>query len=241
MTDPPPPPGTYPPPPPPGGGFPPPESGGYPPPPPPPAGNYPPPPPSGGGYAPPPPGGGYSAPPQQGSYAPPPPGGAYGAGPEQYTPWLTRVLAFLIDQVPIYILIVLGAVFMSLFQKVETVCITDDSEFQLGDFCATGNNGPSGLGWTLAVICYVAAVAFAIWNYGYKQGTTGSSIGKGIMKFKVVGEATGQPIGFGVSIVRQIAHAIDSAICYIGYLFPLWDAKRQTIADKLLKTVCLPL
>ena len=72
-------------------------------------------------------------------------------------------------------------------------------------------------------------------------GGAGSSIGKGVMKFKVVSEQTGQPIGFGMSIVRQLAHFLDSVICYIGYLFPLWDAKRQTIADKVMKTVCLPL
>ncbi len=40
---------------------------------------------------------------------------------------------------------------------------------------------------------------------------------------------------------RQLAHVIDAAICYIGYLFPLWDAKRQTIADKIMTTVCVPL
>ena len=83
-------------------------------------------------------------------------------------------------------------------------------------------------------------IAYLLWNYGYRQGTTGSSIGKSIMKFKVVSEKTWQPIGFGMSVVRQLAHIIDGAICYIGYLFPLWDAKRQTIADKLLTTVCVP-
>jgi uncharacterized RDD family membrane protein YckC len=57
----------------------------------------------------------------------------------------------------------------------------------------------------------------------------------------VVSEQTGQPIGFGLSVLRQIAHAIDAVICYVGYLFPLWDAKRQTIADKILSTVCLPI
>jgi hypothetical protein len=40
--------------------------------------------------------------------------------------------------------------------------------------------------------------------------------------------------------VRQLAHIIDGAICYIGYLFPLWDAKRQTIADKIMGTICVP-
>jgi RDD family len=44
-----------------------------------------------------------------------------------------------------------------------------------------------------------------------------------------------------LSLVRQIAHYVDQLICYIGYLFPLWDDKRQTIADRLMSTVCVPL
>ncbi len=94
--------------------------------------------------------------------------------------------------------------------------------------------------WHSAWACS-SAWRYLLWNYGYRQGTTGSSIGKSIMKFKVVSEKTGQPIGFGLSIVRQVAHFVDAIICYIGYLFPLWDAKRQTLADKIMTTVCLPL
>jgi hypothetical protein len=56
----------------------------------------------------------------------------------------------------------------------------------------------------------------------------------------VVSEATGQPIGFGMSVVRQLAHVLDGIICYLGFLLPLIDAKRQTIADKVIKTVCVP-
>jgi hypothetical protein len=40
-----------------------------------------------------------------------------------------------------------------------------------------------------------------------------------------------------MGVVRHFAHIIDSLICYIGWLFPLWDAQRQTIADKLVKTL----
>lgn len=239
MTNPPPPPGNYPPPPPPppppGGGY-----GSYPPPPPPP------PPPSGGSYPPPPPppgGGSYPPPPppQSAGFAPPPPG-AGALPPEAYTPWVTRFLAWLIDGLPPAIISIIGvSYFFMNASQVVTECITDDSEYQLGEFCATGNQGWTWTGLIVLMLTSLLAFAFTIWNYGYKQGTTGSSIGKGIMKFKVVGEATGQPIGFLMSVVRQFAHAIDGAICYIGYLFPLWDPKRQTIADKLLKTVCLPL
>ena len=61
-----------------------------------------------------------------------------------------------------------------------------------------------------------------------------------MLKCRVVDERTGQPIGFGRSVLRQLAHAVDAVICYVGFLFPLWDARRQTLADKLLKTVCVP-
>ena len=64
-----------------------------------------------------------------------------------------------------------------------------------------------------------------IWNYGKK-----------VMKFQVVSESASRPIGFGMSPVRQIVHVVDGLICYLGYLFSLWDAKRQTFADKIMST-----
>ncbi len=91
------------------------------------------------------------------------------------------------------------------------------------------------------MLAWLVSLAYVVWNYGYRQGTTGSTIGKSVMKFKVVSEKTWQPIGFGMSIVRQLAHIVDGIVCYIGYLWPLWDEKRQTFADKIMTTVCVPL
>lgn len=201
---------------------------------PPPSGDYPPP--SGGGYPPPPLRTGFAG----------PPGPGYGApSPETYTPWFTRVLAWLIDWLPIAILSGIGAIVLLAMQKVETVCVTDSSEYQLGDFCATGRNGPSGLAWTLFIVVHVIALAVVVWNLGYRQGTTGSSIGKGILKFRIVGEDTGQPIGFGKSTLREflylVAYFALGILWLVVILFPLWDSKRQTLVDKLVKTVALPL
>lgn len=169
----------------------------------------------------------------------PPPGYPVPQSPalpqDAYTPWLTRVLAFLIDYIPYAVIVGIGYGVEAATQ--ETACVTDTSEYNLGEFCATGN---STIGVAALLLSVVIGLAYVVWNYGYKQGTTGSSIGKSVMKFKVVSEQTGQPIGFGMSIVRQIAHVVDALICYVGFLFPLWDAKRQTIADKIIKTVCLP-
>jgi uncharacterized RDD family membrane protein YckC len=33
---------------------------------------------------------------------------------------------------------------------------------------------------------------------------------------------------------------VDAFICYIGFLWPLWDTKRQTLADKIMQTVVIP-
>ena len=54
---------------------------------------------------------------------------------------------------------------------------------------------------------------------------------------RLVGEQTGQPIGPLLAFARDLAHIVDGIICYVGFLLPLWDAKRQTLADKLVKTV----
>ncbi|MBN9633689.1 MAG: RDD family protein, partial [Actinobacteria bacterium] len=79
-----------------------------------------------------------------------------------------------------------------------------------------------------------------VWNHGYLQGTTGSSLGKRLFHFQVIDEKTSEPIGFGRSVVRQLAHLVDAVPVFAGYLFPLWDAKRQTLADKIMSTVCVP-
>ncbi|MGY4711253.1 RDD family protein [Mycolicibacterium sp. CBM1] len=200
-----------------------------------PPGNYPPPPP--GNYPPPPPGN--YPPPPPGNYPPPPPGGAgqFGALPKDaYTPWIKRVGAWFIDVIPVVVLSGVGQGLM--YATGENNCTSDSTDNSYGVYCTSQ---PSTLGLILSFVFGLAAFAFALWNYGYRQGTTGSSIGKSVLKFKVISEKTGQPIGFGLSIVRQLAHIVDSIICYIGYLFPLWDAKRQTLADKIMTTVCVPL
>lgn len=77
----------------------------------------------------------------------------------------------------------------------------------------------------------VAVIIGYLALFAGNQGATGQSIGKKVMKFQVVSESTGRPIGFGMSLVRQLAQIADGFACCIGYLFPLWDAKRQTFAD----------
>lgn len=95
------------------------------------------------------------------------------------------------------------------------------------------------LGLIIILIGYLALVGASYFYFPYLTGTTGQSPGKRLIGIKVISEGTGQPIGGGMGIARQFVHILDS-FCLIGYLFPLWDPKKQTFADKILKTVVVP-
>lgn len=151
-----------------------------------------------------------------------------------YTLWRTRVLAFLIDWGPIWLVFAIPLI---------GVPITDDAaclEPMYGDGQDLCTTPTAELWFNVQVFGLVPVAVYFFWNFCYRQGRTGQSIGKSALRFMVVSEKTGKPIGFWLSLVRQLAHYVDQAICYVGYLWPLWDGKRQTIADKVMGTVCVP-
>ncbi len=152
--------------------------------------------------------------------------------PVAYSHWGKRVGSYLIDglltsvaQIPYIIGVIMAA--GSVETQVDPVT---------GAITQTGSTSPVAV--ALMGIGIIFGIAFFIWNSCFKQGTTGYSIGKGILGMKLIKIETGQPIGAGMAFVRQIAHILDS-ICLLGYLWPLWDAKRQTFADKIIGTVVI--
>jgi uncharacterized RDD family membrane protein YckC len=70
---------------------------------------------------------------------------------------------------------------------------------------------------------------------GHIEGLTGQSPGKAIMGIRLV-NAQGQLVGSGAGIGRRFLHVLDLIVCGLGFLLPLVDAKRQTIADKVMST-----
>ncbi len=88
----------------------------------------------------------------------------------------------------------------------------------------------------LGAVGYLGLLSFGIWNSGYLQGSTGQSLGRRLAHTKLVTIETGQPVGFGSAMARQICHGVEFGI---GYLWPLWDVKRQTFADKISNTVVI--
>jgi len=92
----------------------------------------------------------------------------------------------------------------------------------------------------IALLFDLVALVVNGYNRWYMAGTTGQSWGKKALNLKLVSDSTGTPIGPGLAFARDICHILDSLACYIGWLFPIWDAKRQTFADKIISTVVVP-
>jgi uncharacterized RDD family membrane protein YckC len=95
------------------------------------------------------------------------------------------------------------------------------------------------LAFVLLTVAFAVQLGLTVYNRWYLQGKTGQSWGKRIVGVRLVRMSDGQPVGGGMAFVRDVAHTVDGLICYIGYLMPLWDDRRQTLADKLLNTVVL--
>ncbi len=90
---------------------------------------------------------------------------------------------------------------------------------------------------TIALVLLVLASAFSVWQLSVLQGRTGQTIGKNRIGIFLVHESDLAPVGYRQAALRQLAHGIDITLLGVGYLWPLWDAKRQTFADQLFATV----
>ena len=145
-----------------------------------------------------------------------------------FSHWGKRVGAYLIDGL-------LGLV-ANIPYIIGLVIAGASSEIDPATDQVTMSDGSAVILLILSLISAVLSLAYFVWNYCLKQGKTGYTVGKGVMGIKLVKAETGQPIGAGMAFVRYIAHILDAIPCGIGYLWPLWDAKRQTFADKAVGT-----
>ncbi|HEY9394308.1 MAG TPA: RDD family protein [Nocardioides sp.] len=91
-------------------------------------------------------------------------------------------------------------------------------------------------GLLVTLVGWLGFIGFAVWNHVLKQGRTGYTIGKGVVGIKLVRKESQATTGVPMALGRQLLHVLD-AFCFIGYLWPLWDDKRQTFADKIVSTL----
>jgi len=142
---------------------------------------------------------------------------------EPWAPWRLRVLALLLDSALGTPFIVIAVILATVARDPESGMVTDLA-------CQL-----------LAIANSIASLAFAFWNHIIRQGRRGASLGKQAFGLLVLSLGDARPIGPGLTFIRYVAHFLDSLPLGLGYLWPLWDKKKQTFADKLMFTGVLRL
>jgi uncharacterized RDD family membrane protein YckC len=110
---------------------------------------------------------------------------------------------------------------------------------------SNSSDGPGAAGGIAIVVIFlgfalmaIGGLAVALYNIN-KLGKTGQTIGKKVMKIKVV-TPTGEPLGFGKAFLRELVKGLAGSFCFILLLWPMWDAEKQSLGDKVAGTHVYP-
>ena len=72
--------------------------------------------------------------------------------------------------------------------------------------------------------------------FGYFHGGTGQTPGDAALSIRVVDVDGGSSIGWARALGRWVVSYVSGLALFIGYLWMLWDAEKQTWHDKAART-----
>lgn len=150
--------------------------------------------------------------------------GGYGYGyapPGQLAGWPIRVGASILDSLIISIPPIFGVI---------VALVIDGDRDELG---------PAG--GIAMVTGFAIGFLVWVWNRLIQQGRTGQSFGKKLTGLRIVHAQTGELIGMGSNLGREICAQIFNQLCILNVLWPLWDDKQQTWHDKVVSDIVIRL
>lgn len=170
--------------------------------------------------------GGYGAPPA--GYGAPP--GGYGTPPQLvYANMGKRFAAALLDGLIVGIGTVPGWILFAI--AMVGAASSADSRGNISDAAGGALVGLMFLGYALIFLGVLV-----VWIYNiYLLGRDGATLGKRWMKIKVL-DQNNQPLGFGKAFLRELVKGILGNLCFLLYLWPLFDDQKQGLHDKVLST-----
>ena len=157
----------------------------------------------------------------------PQPGNLTAPRQADYASWTKRVRARLLDQFPIY----LGLVIFCAGYVVLIIQLVSSSE-------PYPHVAAPAVVMIIGVGVMLAGLGWTAYNRWMIAGRTGQSLGKRSTKIILLGEETYAPIGARNAFIRDLVHILD-ALTVVGYLWPRWDEKKQTLADQIMRTIVI--
>lgn len=176
-----------------------------------------------GGY----PQGGYPPQPGYSPYNVPPPG--WNSPANQLADLGPRILAYLIDGFLISAIAGIGYIIAAVV---------------FGVLAGTAGNSDAGQAaaslFVVVILVIILPLSLAIWLFDmvYMAGkNNGQTIGKKLMKIRIVKEEGGN-FGYMDAFLRNIVgYWISGLVCSLGFIWGLFDNRRQTWHDKIFHTI----
>lgn len=89
---------------------------------------------------------------------------------------------------------------------------------------------------TISSLLLFITVNFAIEIYFWKNSTT---LGKYVLKLKVVDKSSHERIGFVRMIIREHLGKTMSSVLFLGYIYAFIDKNNQAFHDKLVNSIVI--
>ncbi|ORW00295.1 RDD family protein [Mycobacterium kyorinense] len=132
------------------------------------------------------------------------------AAPNSLARWHIRAAAFVVDVLP-SVAVVATVVLASLAVPVRSAW------------------------WSLCIAVAATVILLTLINRTVWPANRGWSLGRALVGITVV-RRDGSSAGVGRLLLRDFAHLLDTISVFVGWLWPLWDSRRRTFADLLLRT-----
>lgn len=159
-----------------------------------------------------------------------------------YAGFGSRLVALVIDWMVVGLLFVPAILAINTGPTRITRCSVDQQGNvtigqEINAFCEV----PTGGTIAAAILLGLLALAGALVYYAKLEGgPSGQTVGKKALGIKVVDATTGGPIGGGRAVGRYLFKSfISGNLCFLGYLWSLWDGRKQTWHDKVVTSVVI--
>jgi Mce-associated membrane protein len=93
--------------------------------------------------------------------------------------------------------------------------------------------------WWVSIVVGGLVLFAILLNRVLAPAVAGWSLGRALFGIAVV-RRDGVPAGLWRLFARELAHLLDTAALFVGWLWPLWDTRHRTFADLLLRTEVRP-
>jgi uncharacterized RDD family membrane protein YckC len=143
---------------------------------------------------------------------------------QHYGGFWKRALAISIDMMALYFIsMILGSI--------SIVILSIASDTALTEGISETANG-------LLAAWYAMGLVTNLFYFTYFPATTGQTLGKKILGLKIV-KLSGEPIGKGTAFLRWMGYLVSFVFFCLGFIWVIFDRKRQGWHDKIAETVVL--